>query len=80
MNYYNKHRNITNQQGFPQILMTDLQQLPIKIGNTKQMKSIENAVINILRNPDIPNGKKELDNLVFQLYSLGDEDIIEVEG
>lgn len=80
MNYYNKHRNITNQQGFPQILMTDLQQLPIKIGNTKQMKSIENAVINILRNPDIPNGKKELDNLVFQLYSLSDEDIIEVEG
>jgi len=30
LNYYNKTLNITNQQGFPQILMTDLQLLPIR--------------------------------------------------
>ena len=80
MDYYNKHRNITNQQGFPQILMTDLQQLPIKIGSVEQMKSIEIAVEKILRNPSIMNNKKELDDSVYHLYGLSNEDIMIVEG
>ena len=80
MDYYNKQRNITNQQGFPQILMTDLQQLPIKIGSIKQMKSIEIAVDNILRNPSILNYKKELDKSVYHLYGLSNDEIKIVEG
>lgn len=41
LNYYNKELNITNQQGFPQILMTDLETLPIKIPDTKVEKLVD---------------------------------------
>ena len=33
LNHYNKIKNITNQQGFPQILMSDIELLPIKKPN-----------------------------------------------
>lgn len=36
LNYYNRELNITNQQGFPQILMTDLENLPIKIPKNQE--------------------------------------------
>ena len=36
--YYIRHKMLTNQQAFPQILMTDLKSLPIKIVNSEQQK------------------------------------------
>lgn len=81
MNYYNKQRNITNQQGFPQILMADLQQLPIKIGSYSQMASIENVVSNILQDIHIlQNEIQELNSFVYQLYGLSEDEIKIVEG
>ena len=78
LNYFNRHRNITNQQGFPQILMTDLQQLPIRIGNSEQMNAISDLVKKVLVTKD-ETIQKSLDALVFSLYGLNEKEIITVE-
>jgi type I restriction-modification system DNA methylase subunit len=41
LNHYNKVENITNQQGFPQILMTDLELLPIKEPRKRESNIVE---------------------------------------
>lgn len=74
MDYYNKQKNITNQQGFPQILMTDLQQLPIKIGSNEQMASIEQAVHRIIEDTQLSSNNK-LDIIVYHLYNLTYDDV-----
>ncbi|MDM8553705.1 N-6 DNA methylase [Desulfococcaceae bacterium HSG7] len=49
--YYIRHKMLTNQQAFPQILMTDLKSLPIKIINSEQQKPfIEKADIMLSQN------------------------------
>lgn len=81
MNYYNRKKNITNQQGFPQILMTDLQQLPIKIGSNSLMLTIESIVDNILRSVhDIQDEIQKLNSIVYQLYGLSEDEVKVVEG
>ena len=74
MDYYNKQKNITNQQGFPQVLMTDLQQLPIKIGSNEQMASIEQAVHRIIEDTQLSSNNK-LDIIVYHLYNLTYDDV-----
>lgn len=67
LNHYNKLQNITNQQGFPQILMTDLQALPLKKHVNKYKFSIEFLVTFRL----FSNNKffeNIIDSVVFNLY------------
>lgn len=86
LDFYNKKRNITNQQGFPQILMTDLQGLPIKEVKKDKQQPIIHLVDQILflkkQNPqaDTSSLEAEIDQLVYQLYGLTDEEIAIVEG
>ena len=86
LDFYNKKRNITNQQGFPQILMTDLQGLPIMEVEKDKQLPIVNLVCQILsikkQNPQADTSalEHEIDQLVYQLYNLTDDEIAIVEG
>jgi hypothetical protein len=71
LNYYNYHKNVTNQQGFPQILMTDLQSLPIKIGDKKQL----NCIANFAKNKN----QEKIDRLVYHLYGLTYDDVLIID-
>jgi adenine-specific DNA-methyltransferase len=77
LDYYNKKLNITNQQGFPQILMTDLEELPIiiDIPNVCQTKivSLVDNILNIKHkdpNADTSKYEQDIDGLVYHLYNL----------
>ena len=72
LNYYNYNKNITNQQGFPQILMTDLQQLPIRIGDKQQITTIASSVNN-------KNEDSYTDFLVYHLYGLTYDEVLIVD-
>jgi hypothetical protein len=84
MDYYLKSNLITNPQAFPQILMTDLENLPIPLPN----KAIQNELINLVRiilyqnnaNKDINFVQKQIDQLVYQLYGLTEEEIKIIES
>ena len=67
LNHYNRVSFITNQQGFPQILMTDLQLLPIKRPRALFVPLIETFVSMILfrQNNTI---ELILNSLIFELY------------
>ena len=67
LDYYNKELFITNQQGFPQILMTDLELMPIKSPTVQFQKIIEIIVDYILqaRNSFF---ERLIDALVYELY------------
>jgi hypothetical protein len=84
--YYIRKKMITNEQAFPQILMTDLQELPIVIGDDAQQNKIEKLVDKIIsakkKNPQSDTSKieNEIDQLVYKLYNLTDEEIQIVEN
>ena len=78
LNYYNRNKNVTNQQGFPQILMTDLQQLPIKIGNREQINSIVSAIDSI-EEREIKAVEEEINFLVYHLYNLTYDEVLIVD-
>lgn len=81
LNFYNQEMNITNKQGFPQILMTDLENLPIKIPTIKIQNYIVEIVKNILSlrqdncNDCISDKETEIDFLVYHLYNLTYDEI-----
>lgn len=80
LDFYNKKLNITNQQGFPQILMTDLELLPIRIPTEEVQDKILLLVNKIIGSS---NNEKQLyyeieqqiDNLVYRLYNLTFEEV-----
>ena len=86
LDLYNKKKNITNQQGFPQILMTDLQELPIKVVEQSQQQPIITLVDRILSakklNPQADTSalEAEIDRLIYDLYGLTEDEINIVEG
>jgi hypothetical protein len=83
LDYYNKQMYITNQQGFPQILMTDLELLPIKI--TEEQQPFIDLVDQILAakaaNPaaDTSALESEIDRMVYDLYGLTEDEIEIIE-
>ncbi len=85
LDFYNKKRNITNQQGFPQILMTDLQGLPIKEVTNDKQQPIINLVDKILskkkQDPysDTSALEHEIDHLVYQLYCLSYDEVLIID-
>ena len=76
LNYYNIRKNITNQQGFPQILMTDLQEIPIKVGSKEQIKTISEIASQISSSGD---DEMKLDLLVYHLYGLTYDEVLIVD-
>jgi hypothetical protein len=93
LDYYTKERFITNQQGYPQILMTDLALLPIKkasVQNQKPLVDIVNKIlaltssVDYLNNPEKKAQVEELEKLVnrrvYELYDLTEEEIKIVDG
>ena len=81
LNYYNKKVNITNQQGFPQILMTDLELLPIKVPSPLYQSEIVKVVDNILirkknnQDDNIESLENQIDIIVYKLYNLTYEEV-----
>ena len=80
-NYFIKNKLVTNPQAFPQILMTDLQSLPIPIPTTEIHNSIKSLTEERLKN-NINNKKIEekIDELVYKLYDLTEEEIKIIEN
>lgn len=77
LTYYVQKSMLTNKQAYPQILMTDLELLPIKI--TDKQKQIEKLVNKILKNKksnhDTTALEKEINVLVYKLYELTYEEV-----
>ena len=79
--YFIKNQLVTNPQAFPQILMTDLQSLPIPKPSIEIHNSIKSLTEERLENNG--NNKEtetKIDQLVYQLYELTEEEIKIVEG
>lgn len=86
LDFYVKNSMITNKQGFPQILMTDLEELPIKLVGAIEQKLFVDLVDKILsakqQNPatDITKWENQIDQMVYKLYGLTDDEVAIVEG
>jgi len=79
--YFIKNKLVTNPQAFPQILMTDLQSLPIPNPSIEIHNSIKSLTEERLENNG--NNKEteaKIDLLVYQLYDLTEEEIKIIEG
>ncbi len=71
LDYYSKSLFITNQQAFPQILMTDLELLPIKIANTEFLSKFIKLIDYTLYSKH-SFMERLIDTMVYELY-LPDE-------
>jgi len=86
LDFYNKGCNITNQQGFPQILMTDLEDLPIAFASKEQQDKIVALVDKILEakraNPQADTSREEqaIDRIVYHLYSLTYDEVKTIDN
>ena len=97
LSFYLSKRLVTNTQGFPQVLMGQLAQLPIISPSEQYQKEIENLVNNLLNlNKELQSTKLEthrrqlqraidhtenkIDELVYELYGLTEEEIGIVEN
>ena len=83
--YYQK----TNSHGgnlFPQIRISSVENLPIKLADIQTQEKFEELVDQILTskktdpNADTSILEKEIDQLVYKLYGLTEEEIAVVEG
>jgi len=85
LDYYNKKLNITNQQGFPQILMTDLENLPIKIPEKKQQSEIIKILNKIIVHKnndvfaDVSSLESQIDHIVYHLYDLSYDEVLVID-
>ncbi len=80
--YYRK----TNSQGgdiFPQVRISSVENLPIKLADNKTQEKIENLVDKILlkkqSNQDTQTEEQAIDKLVYELYDLTKEEIKIIE-
>ncbi len=97
LSYYLSKRLVTNQQGFPQVLMGQLEQLPIVSTTEKNQSEIVKLVNQLLQlnqekteiklatkldqlQSKIDYCENRINQLVYQLYELTEEEIKIVEG
>ena len=79
--YYIKNKLVTNPQAFPQILMTDLQSLPIPKPTIELHNSIKELVeLRLSNSENCSDLENEIDQLVYQLYDLTAEEIEIIEN
>lgn len=83
LNFFNHKKNITNQQGFPQILMTDLESLPICIPSERVSTLLEGLIDAILSNllvgQSISPIEQQIDSTIYRLYGLSFVDVKLIE-
>jgi hypothetical protein len=83
--YYIKKLMVTNKQAFPQILMTDIENLPLKKIDRMDQEVFVHRITKILdikRNDptaDINTLEQEIDQLVYKLYGFTEEEIMIIE-
>ncbi|MDA8214287.1 MAG: N-6 DNA methylase [Nitrospiraceae bacterium] len=81
--YFHKKFQIASEDTFPQIMISDILEFPIpEVSTDKQVPIIE-RVEKILADPDSPNVprlEREIDEMVYKLYGLAEEEIKIVEG
>jgi adenine-specific DNA-methyltransferase len=86
MTYYVRQSFVTNQQAFPQIVMSNLERLPLATLSAQQkgrLASLVSKVLTVKRadpRADTSTLEGEINQLVYQLYGLTEEDIAIVEG
>ena len=79
--YYIKNKFITNPQAFPQILMTDLQSLPIPKPTIELHNSIQALVeLRLSNSENCSDLENQIDQLVYKLYGLTEEEITIIEN
>ncbi|MEY5047667.1 MAG: hypothetical protein RLZZ175_1026 [Bacteroidota bacterium] len=85
-NWFYVNELVTNIDSTPQLKNSDLYKFPIKLANKETKEKIETIVKEILEikklNSKIDTSalEKEIDQLVYELYGLTDEEIRIVEG
>ncbi|HYN53704.1 MAG TPA: TaqI-like C-terminal specificity domain-containing protein [Methylotenera sp.] len=83
LNFFNHERNITNQQGFPQILMTDLESLPVCIPSKSVSTLLEDLIDKILNDSQVRQNfssiERTIDSIIYRLYGLSFDDVKLVE-
>ena len=86
MNFFHDSMRVKATDLHPQILVTNLKKLPIKLGSPDERHLIERLAKKILaakkRHPEADTSalEREIDALVYQLYGLTAEEIKVVEG
>lgn len=97
LSFYLSKRLITNSQGFPQVLMGQLEQLPIVTTSEKYQNEIAQSVEQLLQlnqekeeiklqtkvlqlESKIDYCESRINEIVYQLYDLAEEEIKIVEG
>ncbi|HEY8689359.1 MAG TPA: TaqI-like C-terminal specificity domain-containing protein [Chitinophagaceae bacterium] len=85
ISFYHKRQTVKgNRNLFPKIVVKDLQNYPIPNNNAPVKKEIENLVLDILRykqsNSDTSDHENQIDQLVYKLYDLTEEEIKIIEG
>ncbi|QOX77427.1 Eco57I restriction-modification methylase domain-containing protein [Trichlorobacter lovleyi] len=80
--YFKNRFQISAEDTFPQIMISDIQQFPVPEAPEDQQVPIVERVQQILDAPDspeVPRLEAEIDRLVYALYNLTDEEIALVE-
>jgi hypothetical protein len=86
LTYFYRLLSMEVKRTLAQIKPTILKNLPVKLDNEKMVRQIESTVEQIITakksNPDADTIalEKEIDQLVYQLYELTEEEIKIVEG
>jgi hypothetical protein len=84
--YFIKKLMVTNKQAFPQILMTDIENLPIKKIDPVEQEVFISKITQILEAKRIDQAadtnelERENDQMVYKLYGLTEDEIKIVEG
>ncbi|MCB5246454.1 MAG: Eco57I restriction-modification methylase domain-containing protein [Candidatus Cloacimonetes bacterium] len=81
--YFKSRFQISAEDTFPQIMISDIQQFPVPEAAEEQQAPIIERVQQILDAPDspeVPRLEAEINRLVYALYGLTDEEIALVEG
>jgi hypothetical protein len=81
--YFRAKFQISAEDTFPQIMISDIQQFPIPESSESEQRPIIERVQKILAapdSPDVPQLEAEIDRLVYKLYGLTEEEIAVVEG
>ena len=63
---------------FPKILVADVRKIPIVLGDDNQISLISTLVKDNLNNYSVENDKK-IDEIVYKIYGLSEEDIKLIE-
>lgn len=86
MNFFHDSMRVKATDLHPQILVSNLKKLPIRIASNDEQDAISSLVKKILamkqRDPDADTTplEREIDQLVYKLYGLTQEEIAIVEG